>query len=188
MDQGIMSSPNPKPGKNLNKVTVEDVKSFYNSDEVSRVMPGKRDYISIKVSGVNMHEEKRLLLCNFKNSHAGVNVGVLKFASMHPRNCIMAGARGTHSVCVCTIHQNVKLMLEACKISELTRNSEHHLSVYQNCLSIMICNPPQTNCFFCDCSKCPGPTNLENILDDVFTYDELKTSPSNSGFRQTGVN
>jgi hypothetical protein len=37
-----MSSPNPKPGKNLNEVTVEVVKRFYNSDEVSRVMPGKK--------------------------------------------------------------------------------------------------------------------------------------------------
>jgi uncharacterized lipoprotein YajG len=52
MDQGIMSSPNPKPGKTLNEVTVEVIKSFYNSDEVSRVVPGKKDYISIKVSGV----------------------------------------------------------------------------------------------------------------------------------------
>jgi hypothetical protein len=51
MDQGIMSSPNPKPGKTLNEVTVEVVKSFCNSDEVSRVMPGKEDYISIKISG-----------------------------------------------------------------------------------------------------------------------------------------
>jgi hypothetical protein len=34
MDQGIMSSPNLKPGKNLKEVTVEVVKRFYNSDEV----------------------------------------------------------------------------------------------------------------------------------------------------------
>jgi hypothetical protein len=44
MDQGIMSSPNPKPGKTLNEITVEVVKSFYNSDEVSRVMPGKKKH------------------------------------------------------------------------------------------------------------------------------------------------
>jgi hypothetical protein len=82
MDEGIMSSPNPKPGKTLNKVTVEVVKSFYNSDEVSRVMPGKKYNISIKVSGVKIHKQKRLLLCNvkelyshFKNSHPGVKVG-----------------------------------------------------------------------------------------------------------------
>jgi hypothetical protein len=76
----------------------------------------------------------------------------------------MASASGTHSVCVCTIHQNVKLMLEACKISELTRSSEDHLSTYQHCLSTMICNPPQTNCFFRDYSECPGPTDLESTL------------------------
>jgi hypothetical protein len=34
-----MFSPNPKPGKTLNEVTVEVVKCFCNSDEVSRVMP-----------------------------------------------------------------------------------------------------------------------------------------------------
>jgi hypothetical protein len=43
MHQGIMSLPNPKPGKTLNKVTVEVVKCFYNGDEVSRVMPGRKD-------------------------------------------------------------------------------------------------------------------------------------------------
>jgi hypothetical protein len=62
----------------------------------------------------------------------------------------MAGASGTQCVCECTIHQNVKLMLEACKISELTRSSEHHL-------------------FFRDCSECPEPADLENTLEDVFT-------------------
>jgi hypothetical protein len=96
-------------------------------------MPGKKYYISIKLSGVKIHEHKLFLLCNlkelysyFKNSHSGVKIGFLKFAFLLPRNCIMAGASGIHSVCVCTIHQNVKLMLEACKISVLTRSSEHH--------------------------------------------------------------
>jgi hypothetical protein len=117
-------------------------------------MPGKKDYISIKVSGVKIHEQKRLLLCNlkelyshFKNSHPGVKVGFSKFAFLRTTNCIMAGASVTHSVCVCTVHQNVKLMLEACKIFELTGSSEHRLSTYQHCLSTIICNPPQTNCF-----------------------------------------
>jgi hypothetical protein len=41
MDQGIISSTNPKTGKNLKEVTVEVVKSSYNSDEMSIVMSGK---------------------------------------------------------------------------------------------------------------------------------------------------
>jgi hypothetical protein len=52
MDQGIMSSLNPKPGKNLNEFTVEVAKSLFNSDEASALMPRKKYYISIKVSGV----------------------------------------------------------------------------------------------------------------------------------------
>jgi hypothetical protein len=51
----------------------------------------------------------------------------------------------------------------------------------------MICNPFQTNCFFHDCSECPGPTDLENTLEDVFTDNAIeniavKTLPSKSGF------
>jgi hypothetical protein len=80
MDQGIMSSLNPKPGKTLNKVTVEVVKSFYNSDEVSTVMPSKKYYISIKVSGVKIHEQKQLLLCNLKELHSHFKNSHLKFA------------------------------------------------------------------------------------------------------------
>jgi hypothetical protein len=48
MNQGIMSSTNLKPGETLNKVTVEVVKSFYNSDKVSRVMHGKKHNKKLK--------------------------------------------------------------------------------------------------------------------------------------------
>jgi hypothetical protein len=66
-------------------------------------------------------------------------------------------------------------MLEACKLSELTKSSKHHLSMYQHCLSTMICNPPQTKCYFCDCNECPGPTDLENTLEDVFTDNAIES-------------
>jgi hypothetical protein len=56
------------------------------------------------------------LYSHFKNSHPGVKGGFLKFASLQPKNFIMASVNGTHSVC--KIHQNEKLMLEACKICE----------------------------------------------------------------------
>jgi hypothetical protein len=48
MDQGIMSSPNPKLGKTLHEVTVEVVKYFCNSDEVSKVMPSKKITYQLK--------------------------------------------------------------------------------------------------------------------------------------------
>jgi hypothetical protein len=47
MDKGFLSSSDSNPGKTLNRVTVEVVKTFSNNDSVSIVMPGqKRLYIS----------------------------------------------------------------------------------------------------------------------------------------------
>jgi len=39
--------------------------------------------------------------------------GLSKFCQLRPKECFIVGARGTHSVCVCTLHQNVKLKLSA---------------------------------------------------------------------------
>ena len=37
-----------------------------------------------------------------------------------PRNCILAGASGTHTVCVCVHHENVNPMLDAVDLKEPT--------------------------------------------------------------------
>jgi hypothetical protein len=38
----------------------------------------------------------------------------------------------------------------------------------------MIFNPSQTYCFFCECCKYPGPTNLENTSEGVFTDNAME--------------
>ena len=38
---------------------------------------------------------------------------------LRPKHCILAGTSGTHSVCVCTIHQNVKLIVLGARLNEL---------------------------------------------------------------------
>jgi hypothetical protein len=59
-------SPNPKPGKTVTEVTAEAAVTSYNSDELSRAMPGRKDYVPIKGSGVEIHEQK-LLLCSVES-------------------------------------------------------------------------------------------------------------------------
>ena len=74
-------------------------------------MPGRKDFISVLgADGNRQGMQKRLQLCNlkeayneWKNQHPDLKVGFSKFASLQPRECILAGASGTHSVCVCTI-------------------------------------------------------------------------------------
>ena len=86
-------------------------------------MPGKKDCISTAKSGTKQLIQKRLLLSNlkeanqcFKKEYPKVKVGFSKFAMLRPKNVVLAGASGTRSVCVCTLHENVKLMLEGCRL------------------------------------------------------------------------
>lgn len=46
--KGILSTPNPRHGHTLAEETSDLVRSFYESDDLSRMMPGKKDYVSVR--------------------------------------------------------------------------------------------------------------------------------------------
>lgn len=82
-------------------------------------MPGVKDVVSLCTeNGKRQKVQKQLLLLNlkeiyvyFKDEHHDVRVGFSKFASLRPKQCVLAGSSGTHSICVCPYHQNLKLMI-----------------------------------------------------------------------------
>ena len=137
-------------------------------------MPGKKDFVSIREGEKRIHVQKRLVLSNlkevyseFKDKYPNEKVGFSKFAELRPRNCILAGASGTHSVCVCTIHQNVKLMIQALKLPHLSAcESTSCLTSYHHCLTQIICNPPSPSCYLGTCAACPG---IEKFRGDLIT-------------------
>lgn len=106
--------------KFLDQSIEEKIVQFYESEENSKQLPGKRDSKSvIQKDGKRQHVQKKLVLMNiselyenFKEKYPDVKIGFSKFASLRPQHCVLAGSSGTHTVCVCTIHENVKLMLE----------------------------------------------------------------------------
>jgi hypothetical protein len=59
-------------------------------------------------------------------------------------------------------------MLEGLKLFYLTTDSDTHLSSYQQCLIIMICNPPMQSCFFSECKDYPGSSKVTVILENIF--------------------
>ena len=64
-EKGILATPNPKlSGKTLIQRAVEQVKEWYRSDEVSRVMPWMKDFVSMKIQ-----IQKRLILCNLREAY-----------------------------------------------------------------------------------------------------------------------
>ncbi|KAL5505266.1 hypothetical protein EMCRGX_G006670 [Ephydatia muelleri] len=128
-EKGILSTPNTKIGKCLSDATVQLLQDFYTSDEVSRAMPGKKDYISV---GRKEHRQNRLILCNlreayeqFKAKHPGTKLSFSTFAMLRPKECVLAGASGTHTVCVCTLHQNTKLMFIGIVRTNVNEAVEH---------------------------------------------------------------
>lgn len=118
--EGVLATPNSKKGKVLSDLTIKKVQDFYECDQNSRIMPNKKDTIIIKTNGENKKLQKRLLLTDikvlhtqFKEEYPAFPIGLIKFAELRPKNCVSAGASGTHSVCICVVHQNFKMMLDA---------------------------------------------------------------------------
>ena len=125
-EKGIMSYPNKRKGRKLDQGVVDKVVEFYLSEENSRIMPGKKD-VSLRIDGKREHYQKQLLLYNlnelyrlFLEKFPEFSVSFSKFASLRPKQCILVGSGGTHSVCVLTIHQNMNLMFDGAGLLKLT--------------------------------------------------------------------
>ena len=179
-EHGILVTPNPKPGKTLCEKTIQCVRDFYCDHNMSRMMPGKKDYVSVKENGVRLHKQKQLVLHNlkemytyFKETYPDLKIGISKFCELRPKHCVLASASGTHTVCVCVSHQNFKLMFEGCKLKELTKHEEHSLPSYKHCLAFVTCNPALPACFFGACPYCPSVAKLNDYLFELFSRNGI---------------
>ena len=115
-EKRILALPEPKRGKFLSKKVEDLVNLFFEDDEYLQLMPGAKDYVSI---ARNVHQQKCLLLCNLKELYQSYKekfsqhkIGLSKFCELQPKWCVTISS-GTHSVCVCTVHQNTKLIVDA---------------------------------------------------------------------------
>ena len=64
-EKGILTSSNLKEGKTLDSEIENLVNKFYLDDENSRMMPGMKDFVSVKKDdGSREHIQKKLILCN----------------------------------------------------------------------------------------------------------------------------
>ena len=100
-----------------------------------------------------------------------------KFASLWPKGCVLVGASGTHSVCVCTIHQNVKLMIHGSKLGHLTEERTSCLNGYKDYLSRITCIPAGPACFLGECERCASLEAFKDELMQIFTenmVDEIQ--------------
>ena len=91
---------------------------------------------------------------------------VFKICRTSAKALHLAGASGTHSVCVCTVHQNVKLMMFEMRLSDLP--------TYHHCLAKIMCNPPLPKCYLGECDVCPGIVKFKEELITLLDENDVE--------------
>ena len=112
------------------------MKQFYEDDEYSRMCPGAKQYKSksVTIDGVKRKKQKRLLLVNMKelylefrkkyinnsqgNDNPEIHIVLPKNFSLRQKWVVTASDSYMDNVCVCAIHQNLKLMTHAVPSNE----------------------------------------------------------------------
>ena len=90
----------------------------------------------------------------FKSEYSDIKIGFSKFALLRPKWCLPVGCSGSHNVCVCTYHQNVKLMLSAV---------DHTLD-YKQVMELAVCDVESEKCMLHHCDDCPDISVLKEFL------------------------
>ena len=188
-EKGPMSYPEQKrAGNELPEATVKAVQDYFNRDEVSRAMPGKKDCVSVRIGGIRKKVQKRLLLSTLREAFhhfheiiPGHKIGLSKFMELRPKHVVLPSSSGTHTVCVCLYHQNPKLMISGSQISSAPEfktligpewNSEVKV---QHLLARLTCNPALEACWLGACETCSEfPSILKEEILDVFEQLDIE--------------
>lgn len=159
----------------------EKIISFYLDDDISRIMPGSQNYITIGEKNDRQQIQKRLLLSTLRESYLqfrkrfpGQKIGFDKFSELRPKQCILLGIGNQQNVCVCTLHQNMKLMFEQSQLKKVNVNGKI-LIAYKDLINCVICDSnEERKCSVSMCDTCcSNLVNLEKQMLENFEQTGL---------------
>lgn len=144
---------------------IQKVQNFYLREDISRMLPGKKDYVSVKLADVKReHRQKRLLLFKIGEAHelfkeeSNVQIGKSKFAELRPPQVIPSSAFD-HEVCICKYHENIDLLLQG-----LSRLGTSGCISSEEAVAKTVCSLDSCKCIDRVCNSC-GVTELtDNLL------------------------
>ena len=164
-----------KGNKTLDNDIVSSIKSFYTDSDFVRPMPGAKQVVACRqADGSKVYEAQRLILCDLlelynhfcmANPSMSSKVKKSKFCELRPKYCKTVSSTGTHSVCVCVIHQNFKFLVE--KIPGV----KHYTEIIQ----LLVCEESSAACMLRKCDRCPGKDAVEHRLSTLFEESEFDT-------------
>ncbi|CAF2625344.1 unnamed protein product [Rotaria sp. Silwood2] len=137
--------------------------NFYNRDDISHQMPGKRDHITIKDENGSTTLQKRILLNSIRGTYelflidrniTNDALSVNSFRTLRPLN-VLTYSHMPHHSCLCSYHENVNLLLKP--LSKCINNP--NLVSLQSFSKALVCNEDDENCMFNRCSLCANYFN-----------------------------
>ncbi|CAG9773247.1 unnamed protein product [Ceutorhynchus assimilis] len=180
MEKGILAIPEMKK-KPFPPEIIVLVKQFYERDDVIIMMPGQKDTKSVKINGKKCTVQKRLIFGNlrhvyekFMDENEEIKICFAKFCSLRPEHCIFAGSGGTHNVCLCPIHENMRLMTSGSQLVKLMKDKNYSVAHYEDVLLHFMCKNPKEECFFGKCKTCPTTNQMSNKISEVLEKSGVK--------------
>ena len=153
---------------------IQKVQDFYVRDDISRMLPGKKDYVSVKLAdGKREHRQKRLLLFKIGEVHelfkeeSNVQIGKSKFAELRPPQVIPSSAFD-QEVCICKYHENIDLLLQG-----LSRLGTSGSRSSEEAVAKTVCSLDSCKCIDRVCDSC-GVTELtDHLFEDLDEDDSI---------------
>ncbi|KAE8737960.1 hypothetical protein FOCC_FOCC016569 [Frankliniella occidentalis] len=175
---GILCTPNKGLGRTLPENVLNAVIKFYLRQDISKELPGKNNFRSVRENGERVRKKKHLLMNNvghvykeFVKANPDMEIGRSKFAELRPKQCCLASQSGMHNVCVCAIHENPTLMFNGAHLNKIPDLKSQSVT---DCIKFFVCNPPTPECYFRTCQKCPDKSLFLKLIQDYFDAVEVE--------------
>lgn len=157
-----------KPKKNFIGTEV-CVKKFYELELISRQLPGKKDYVTVKIDGVSHQIQKYVMLMTLTEAHQEFRkmfpdrpISLSKFTKLRPIHVVLVKDTPLNSCC-CIYCENMKLLFAALKLF-----LPQQIQSLSSLLANLVCD---TNNFLCMRGKCPSCSHLSQNLEQMFGND-----------------
>lgn len=154
----------PKTEPELNQT----VRNFYLREDISVVLPGKKDTVTVKdLNGNKTVERKRVLVDSkanvfktFKLEYPELKIGQTKFSHLNPP-AVASFLKMPEYSCLCKFHENFKKLFSCAKpwLNDKTLES------YVDFLKRIVCSVDNFDCMM---SKCKGCQNFK--ISDEFLF------------------
>lgn len=151
------------------------IKQFYNQDDISRQLPGRKDVkvVKDKETGEKKTLVKRLLMYNlreafilFKEQNLEIMIGLSKFCELRPVNILLVSFK-SQEVCCCPYCENIKFIFNSLKWSTMIIKSLNDLVEY------LTCNSKSSICMQGSCKECCIVANVLNkMMNSALLADE----------------